>query len=209
MTSELSRTSNCIVRPQPADVISANPRAVRSWLAWVVVAVLAAALAGAMTVAVHYRGEVVALRRQIRPAPAIRPAPELPSSRAVPLSLSSGTARLPPYKSLNGEVTVFSVQAGQQAQIMLSARISGGRPDTRYDLIGFDCDGSVGYQTWATGTTGADGSGDLNGAALTVSLHDSYWLYLSLPSGSAGPGLLGNFTATGQFSAVSAGNPAC
>ena len=210
MTSEVRRVSNCGMKPQPDDVISANPRAVVSWLAWVIVAVLAAALAGAITIAVHYRGEVSALRRETRPAPAIRPAPVHPSGGVVPLTLSSGTARLAPYRSLNGEVTVFSArQTGRQAQIMVSARISGGRPDTRYDLIGADCDGSS-VGAWATGTTGADGSGNLDGTAVTVSLHAYYMLYLKLPSGSPGPSLLGNFTTDGQFSAVgAAGYGAC
>ena len=52
-------------------MISADPRTISSRVAWVmVVALLAAALAGAITAAVHYRGEVAALRRELRSVPA-------------------------------------------------------------------------------------------------------------------------------------------
>lgn len=194
------------MKQQPLDVIVAGPRTISSGAAWLTaVALLAAALAGAIVMAVHYREDVAALHRQLRSVPAS------PPHSGVPLTLSSGTVALPAYRSLNGEVTVFSARyPGRPEQIVLSARISGGRPHTGYALIGFDCAGSsVGYETWGVGVTGADGSGTLSGKALTVSLRDDYWLYLSLPSRSPGPGLLGSFTATGQFSATPAGDPAC
>lgn len=187
-------------------MISANPRTISARVAWVtVVALLVAALGGAIAAAVHYRGEVAGLRRQGRSAPA----PPRPSS--VPLTLSSGTVALPASRSIKGEVTVFAARlSGQSAQIMLSARISGGQPHTSYALIGFDCEGSsVGYQTWGAGVTDAEGTGILNGKSLTVSLTDDYWLYLSPPSRTPGPDLLGSFTASGRFSATPAGNPAC
>jgi len=204
----VSPVSNCYVKPQPVDMISADPRTISSRVAWVmaVVALLAAALAGAITVAVQYRGEVAALRRQLRSVPASHPA------STVPLTLSSRTVALPSYGALNGEVTVFSAKfSGGLARIMPSARISGGMPYTSYALTGFDCAGSSGYQTWAAGVTGADGTGNLSGHALTVSLSDEYWLYLSPSSsgGDLGPGLDGSFTAAGKFSASPAGNPAC
>jgi len=190
------------VKPQPADVISADPRSISSRVAWVMaVALLAAALAGAITVAVHYRGEVASLRRQLHSAPASLP------PGTVPLTLSSRTVALPSYGALNGAVTVFSAKSSKGlAQIMLSGHISGGRPHTSYALMGFDCAGSTGYQTWAAGVTDADGTANLSGPALTASLGDEYWLYLSpASSGSAGPSLLGSLTAAGRFSAVPAG----
>ena len=168
---------------------------------------LAAALAGAITVAVHYRAEAAARRHQ--PA---RPVTATPATPTGPLTLASGTAALPSSGALNGEVTVFSARtSGRQAQIMLSAQISGARPHTRYELIGFDCEGSsAGYQTWATGVTGAGGEGNLTGHALSVSLSDYYWLYLRPPP-ARGPqsSLLGRFSASGKFSGAQAGNPAC
>lgn len=208
MTLGLSPVSNCYVKPQPADVISAGPRTISSRVAWVlaVVALLGAALAGAITVAVHYRGEVASLRRQLHSVPASHP------PGTVPLTLSSRTVALPSYGALNGAVTVVSARfPGGQARIVLSAHISGGRPHTSYAVTGFDCVGSSGYEAWAAGVTDAHGVGNLSGHALTVSLSDEYWLYLSpspLPS-DAGLGLDGVFTAAGKFSASPAGNPAC
>jgi hypothetical protein len=196
------------VKPQPVDVISADPRTISSRAAWVlaVVALLGAALAGAITVAVHYRGEVASLRRQLHSVPASHP------PGTVPLTLSSRTVALPSYGALNGAVTVVSARfPGGPARIVLSAHISGGRPHTSYAVTGFDCAGSPGYETWAAGVTNAHGVGNLSGHALTVSLSDEYWLYLSpssLPS-DAGPGLDGIFTAAGKFSVSPAGNPAC
>jgi len=171
-----------------------------------VVALLAAALAGGITVAVHYRGEVASLRRQLHSVPASHP----PST--VPLMLSSRTVALPSYGALNGAVTVVSAKfSGGLARIVLSAHISGGRPHTSYALIGFDCAGTSGYETWGAGVTDANGTANLSGQALTVSLREEYWLYLSLASSgsAAGRGLDGSFTAAGKFSASPAGNPAC
>lgn len=189
-------------------MISADPRNISSRVAWTIaiVALLAAALAGAITIAVHYRAEVASLRRQVHSVPASHP----PST--VPLTLSSSTVALPSHGALNGAVTVVSAKSsGGQAQIVLSAHISGGRPHTSYALTGFDCAGSPGYQTWAAGVTDADGTGSLSGHAVTVSLTAEYWIYLSLSSsgGNVGPGLDGSFTAAGKFSASPAGNPAC
>ncbi len=169
------------------------------------VALLAAALAGAITVAVHYRAEAAALRRQLRSAP-------LHPRSAVPPRLSSMSAALPSYGALHAEVTVFSARpVGELTQIVLSAHISGGLPNTSYALTGFDCAGSSGYETWAAGVTGADGTANLIGHAWTVSLRDEYWLYLSPSSfqGVAGRGLHGSFTTAGRFSAAPAGYTPC
>ncbi len=193
---------------QPDDVISVNPRTVSCRTASLIaVVLLAAALAGAITVAVHYRGQAAVLHP--RPARTVTAAPP-PTTE--PQTLASGTVALPSSKALNGEVTVFSARTSRTlAQIMLSVQISGGRPHTRYELIGFDCEGSsVGYETWAAGITDAGGRGNLSGKALPVSLSDYYWLYLRLPpSQHPESSLLGSFTAAGKFSASPTGNPAC
>ncbi len=195
------------MRPQPADVISAQPRAVFSRAAWVTVlaGLLAVALAGAITVAVHYRTEAASLRRQLRAASASRP------PGAVPLALSSRTVALPRAGALTAEVTVLSARlsAGLE-QIVLSAHITGGAPHTSYALTGFDCAGGSGYQSWAAGITGAYGAGNLSGHAWPVSPRDEYWLYLSpSSSGSAGPGVHGSFTAAGRWSAIPARAAPC
>jgi hypothetical protein len=170
-----------------------------------VIALFIAALAAAIATAVHYRGEVTSLRRELRSRPAPRP------EANVPLALSATTAWLPSSGSLHGQVTVISAwRSGGHAQIEADAQITGARPGARYVLIGFDCTGSTGYQTWATGVTSAHGSGSLSGPPRAVSLSDQYWLYLSPSSGtSAGPGLRGNFTMARKFSASPAGKTAC
>jgi hypothetical protein len=168
------------------------------------VALLASALAVAITVALHYRGEVAALRGHPPPPPV-----SVPRSGAR-LTLTSSTVALPRHGTLVGVVTVISARSsGDLAQVALSAHITGGRPHTGYTVVGFDCAGSSGYESWAAGVTNADGSGNLTGHAWLVSLRDSYWLYLSPSSGSTGRGLHGSFTAAGRFSAVPAGDPAC
>jgi hypothetical protein len=201
--------SNYSVKPQqPDDVISANPRTIsRPTASLIAIVLLAAALAGAITVAVHYRGQAAALHR--RPARSVT----APLSVATePVTLASGTVALPSSRTLNGNVTVFSVRtSGRLAQIMLSAQISGGRPHTRYELIGFNCEGSsIGYETWAAGVTDAGGRGTLSGQALQVTLSDYYWLYLRLPpSQRPESSLLGSFSPAGKFFASPTGNPAC
>jgi hypothetical protein len=196
------------VKPEPVDIISAEPRTISSRVAWmlaVALLVAVAVLAVAIAVAVHHRAGVAALHRHPHPVAA-----SLPLSTA-PLTPSSKTVTLPSYGALNGAVTVVSAKfsAGLE-QIMLSAHISGGRPHTGYALIGFDCAGSTGYESWAAGVTDAHGSGNLSGHAWTVSLTDEYWLYLSPSSGSGGPGVHVSFTTDGRLSAVvPAGDPAC
>jgi hypothetical protein len=205
LTLVYRRSSNGHVKPEPADIISAEPRTLSSRAGWVLAALLAAALAVAIAVAVHYRAEVTALRQHPRQAAAS------PPPGTVPLALSSRTVTLPSYGTLNGTVTIASARfSGGLEQIVLAAHIRGGRPHTGYTLTGFDCAGSTGYQSWAAGVTDAYGSGNLSGHAWAVSLTDQYWLYLSPSSGLVGPGIHVSFTTAGRFAvAVPAGNPAC
>jgi hypothetical protein len=197
------------VKPEPADMISAEPRTLSSRAGWVLATVLAtvlaAALAAAIAVAVHYRAEVAALRQHPRPVTASRPpAPG-------PVTLSSRTVTLPSYGTLNSLVTIASARfSGGLEQIVVSAHITGGRPHNGYTLYGFDCTGSTGYQPWAAGMTDAHGSGNLTGHAWAVSLTDEYWLYLSPSLGLAGPGIHVSFTTDGRFSVgVPVGEVAC
>jgi hypothetical protein len=201
----VSPVSNGHVKPEPADMISAEPRTLSSRAGWVLAAVLAAALAVAIAVAVHYRAEAAALRQHPRPVTASRPpAPG-------PVTLSSRTVTLPSYGTLNSLVTIASARfSGGLEQIVVSAHITGGRPHNGYTLYGFDCTGSTGYQPWAAGMTDAHGSGNLTGHAWAVSLTDEYWLYLSPSLGLAGPGIHVSFTTDGRFSVgVPVGEVAC
>lgn len=174
-------------------------------MGWVVaVALLAAALAGAVAVAVHYRSQMATLGR-------LRAATRHHSVRAVPLTLGSAAVKLPSRGTLSGGVTILTAKsASGSTQVALSVHIRGARPDTGYVLLAFNCAGSSGYQTWAAGVTNAHGSGTLSGHALSVSPRNEYWLYLSSSSGaSSEAGIRGRFTAAGKFSASPATDPAC
>src|SRR5258708_7910460 len=125
--------SNCRVQStRPADVISADPRAVSSRVAWLtVVVLLAAALMGAILVAVHYRDEAAAVRRQFRSARV-----PVPPSAVSPV-LSSSTAALPSAGPLAGQVTAFVAGSSSGlAQVMVTGRITGGRPPSPDQVVG-------------------------------------------------------------------------
>jgi hypothetical protein len=194
------------VRHQPTDPDPRRGRTNPSPAAWVVaVTLLAAALAGAITVAVHYQGKAETLQRRLSAATGRH------SPRAMPLTLTSKALRLPARGTLSGGVTILAAtSASGLMQIQPSAHISGARPNTGYELTAFNCAGSSGYQTWAVGVTNAHGSAALSGQALSVSPRSEYWLFIN-PSSSgenAEAGLRASFACAG-FSASPAGNPAC
>lgn len=195
------------MRHRAFDSNPGNPRVYPSRVAWVTaVALLVAALAGAVTVAVHYRSEVTALQRHLAQAAGRR------SPGTAPIKLASMAVRLPPRGKLSDRATILTASsASGPTQIELSVHLSGARPHTSYALVAFNCAGSSGYQTWAAGTTNAHGSGTLSGHAMPVSARSQYWLYVSPSSsgGSAEAGLRGGLTASGNFSASPAGDPAC
>jgi hypothetical protein len=174
------------------------------------VLLLAAALAGAIMVAVHYRDEVSALR-QVRPA---RPsAPPRPArARPVPPTLVSEMSTLPSSGPLTVQVTVFTARSSAGlAQVIVTARISGGRPHSRYELVGGDCAGNSAW-AWVAGFTDARGAADLTGHVVTVSLPDEYSLILSGPGlgqSHPGPALHGYFGIARGLSAVGDGFPPC
>jgi len=193
------------VTPESADVISADPRTISARQAWATaVVLLAAALAGAIIVAIHYRGVAIALRHQLHPVSA--PA----SSGTGQPTLSARTVALPSSGVLTGRVTVFSAQSAHGVtRIELAADITGGRPHTRYVLTGNDCAGNAADRSWAAGVTDAQGSAALSGPAWTVSRDGEYWLWLSPSSQIPAPGLHGSFTPGGTVSAFPAGDAPC
>ena len=197
------------MRPaQPADVISAGPRRVSSRAAWLTaVVLLAAALSGAIIVAVHYRGEAAAAHRQLRSARA--PVPPRPA----PPTLSSDTTALRPSGSLTGEVTVFAARSSAGlAQVIVTAWISGGRPHSQYELFGGDCAGNAADHAWAIAVTDARGSAALIGHALTVAVSHEYYLVVGTPGlyhEHPGPAVHGHFGIARGLSAVRAGVAPC
>jgi hypothetical protein len=163
---------------------------------------LALALAGAVLAAVHYRSQAAALRSA---AHAHR--------SAGPVTLFATTAVLPPAGPLAGEVTAVTASpAGGPPQVVVTARITGGRPHARYELYGGDCGAGAAGRTWAAGTTGTDGSANLNGRAQPVQASHEYFLVLTTPGlyqEHPGPAVHGWFQAARGLSAVHGGIAPC
>jgi len=53
---------------------------------------------------------------------------------------------------------------------MVTGKITGGRANSRYELLGGDRAGAAANRIWAAGITDARGSADLTGHAWTVSV---------------------------------------
>ncbi len=198
---------------EPADVISAEPRSVAPRPSWgLAVALLVAALAAAVVMTLHYRDEATAARRQLQSV--TRPAQAGISS----LLLSTSTAVLPGAPPLSGEVTAFAVRSSSGlapvssglARVVVTARITGGRPDVRYELFGGDCAGDAPVHDWAAGRTDAHGSAQLTGRPWTVSVSHRYFLALSSPgSDHPGPAVHGYFGRVHGLSPVRGGIAPC
>jgi hypothetical protein len=186
-------------------VISSNPRTVPGYVAWLAtVALLATALAVTIVMAACYHAQVGTLRHQLSSVhPAYSPVAGQPA-------LSLRTFALPSAGAVTGEVTVFFAQSvGGTAQIMLSAHINGGRPRTRYTLIGNDCVSNGPDRSWSSGVSNGLGSADLSGHAWMVNRSDEYWLWLSPSPHSYSPGLHGTFAPDRGLSTFPAGQAPC
>jgi hypothetical protein len=170
-----------------------------------VVALLAAALAAAIVITLHYRGEAAAAHRQLQSVTG--PA----QAGMASLLLSTSTAVLPGAPPLSGEVTAFAVRSSSgPARVVVTARISGGRPDVRYELFGGDCAGDAPVHDWAAGITDAHGSAELTGRPRTVSVSHRYFLALSAPgSDHPGPAVHGYFGRIHGLSPVRGGIAPC
>jgi hypothetical protein len=191
---------------EPADVISADPRSVPLRPAWgLAVALLVAALAVAVAATLHYRDEATAAHRQLQSATG-------PAQAGIAsLLLSTSTAVLPGAPPLSGEVTAFAVRSSSGlARVVVTARITGGQPDVRYELFGGDCAGDAPVHDWAAGSTDAHGSAQLTGRPWTVSVGHRYFLALSSPgSDHPGPAVHGYFGRVHGLSPVRGGIAPC
>jgi hypothetical protein len=164
---------------------------------------LAAALVGTALLATHYRGEAASLRSAAAHI----------HQRIAPVTLSAAMAELPPVGWLAGEVVaVIAGRAGGQAQVVVTAQITGGRAHARYELSGGDCAGSVPDHVWAAGTTSTGGSATLTGDAQVVRLSHEYYFLLTGPGialGQLGPGVHGWFGVAHGLAPVGDGRAPC
>jgi hypothetical protein len=196
-------------RDADADIITAGrePRlhhARPGRLFWLLVIAQTAALIALIAVALHYRAEA-SRPGQGRPPAAGPRAPVLPEMSSIMLRLPAG----PP---VGGTVliTAAAQPGGDRAQFMVSALLTGGQPDTVYDLVGNDCSmlAPLPDHVWATGLTNAAGAAQLSGYAWTGAVADQYWLALSPSPVYASPGLRGRF-AQGSAEPFPAGQAPC
>lgn len=191
---------------EPADVISADPRSVALRPVWgLTVALLVAALAAAVVMTLHYREEATAAHRQ-------RQSVTGPVQAGIAsLLLSTSTAALPGAPPWSGEVTAFAVRSSSGlARVVVTVRITGGRPDVRYELFGGDCADDASVHDWAAGSTDAHGSAQLTGRPWTVSVSHRYFLALSSPgSDHPGPAVHGYFGRVHGLSPVQGGVAPC
>jgi hypothetical protein len=171
---------------------------------WLLVITETVVLAASVLIALHYRSQVGGPPRGGPPvtSSAGSAMPEL-TSVALPLPVAGGVVG-------TVVITAAAVPGAALAQFTVSAVITGGMPDTFYDLIGNDCSSAspLGNHVWATGLTGADGTADLVGYSWAGAVTDRYWLTLDPSSVSAPPGLRGQF-AEGLAVPFPAGQPPC
>jgi hypothetical protein len=147
-----------------------------------------AALVGLVAVALHYRTEAGRLHHG-RPAAIGRTvSPPLPQ-------MTSAALRLPADGTIGGTVliTAAAQPGADRAQFTVSAHITGGRPDTVYNLTGNDCSAGLPAHVWATRLTDAVGTAELTGHPWTGAVADEYWLALTPSPASPRPGLRGQF----------------
>jgi hypothetical protein len=123
------------------------------------------------------------------------------------------TVALPPAGPLAGEVTAVAINPSRgQAQVIVTARITGGRPHDRYELYGSDCAPGTADRIWASDTTSMNGSADLAGRAQAVQTSHEYFLTLAAPGlyqDHPGPAVHGWFRAARGLSAVRGGIAPC
>jgi hypothetical protein len=148
-----------------------------------------AALIALIVVALHYRAEAGQLHHR-------RPSTTSPPSVTVP-EVTSRMFRLPAEATITGTVliTAAAEPGADRAQFVLSAVITGARPDTVYVLTGNDCSAvaQLPDHAWATGLTDANGTAVLTGHPWTGAVADHYWLALNPSPVSPPPGLHGTF----------------
>jgi hypothetical protein len=164
----------------------------------------AAALIAVIPVAVHYHAEATVPRHGRMPAAGQR-APVFPE-------LTTVTLRLPAHRPIGGTVliTAAAEPGADRAQFVVSAVLTGGQPDTVYDLVGNDCSALAPLpdHVWATGLTDAVGTARLTGYAWTGAVADQYWLALTPAPAYGSPGLRGRF-AQGRAAPYPAGRAPC
>lgn len=190
--------------PDPApDVISAGHQAGPVRLAWVAaVIVLAAALAGAALAAVHYRGEVAALR-----SAAAQPAGTITviNENELPVQLSQARSALLAIRWLRagrGPVTAWLD--------LVAVGLPGG---IDYTVAAGDCRNGHPHGLGAGSSSGASGGVagivELSVDSLRADPASVLWVRVATVTGVQLGGVRGSFWPPGNVTAIRPGQPSC
>jgi hypothetical protein len=79
---------------------------------------------------------------------------------------------------LRVELVAVTTASSKNGRLVVTARLSGGRPGVRYTLSGGNCDATTNHPAWAAGTADAQGNADLAGPTWTVPTNGQYFLNL-------------------------------
>jgi hypothetical protein len=177
----------------------------RCLIAWAFMA-LGAGLMIAILAAVHYHAQANGLRH----LPRSPHSPAAVAAAALP-RVSSSTVALPEDGPIRGKVAIVMVDhmPGGNAELLIMAYISGGRPRTRYALMGSDCLSDSADHLWASGVTNNQGIAVLTGPSWTSNPRDYYWTWTQPSAGATPPPALHGPSATGYATALKADRVLC
>jgi len=168
--------------------------------------VLGVGLVIATLAAVHYHTQANGLRH----LPRSPHSPGAVAAAALP-RVSSNTVALPEDGPIRGKVAVVMVDRipGGNAELLIMAYISGGKPRTSYALMGSDCLSNSADHLWASGVTNNQGIAVLTGPSWTSNSRDYYWTWTQPSAGTTPPPALHGPSATGYATALKADRVLC
>jgi hypothetical protein len=156
--------------------------------------------------AVHYHAQANGLRYLPR-----SPSTQAAIATAALPRVSSSTVALPEDGPIRGKVAIVMVDhmPSGNAELLIMAYISGGRPRTRYALMGSDCLSNSADHLWASGVTNNQGIAVLTGPSWTSNSRDYYWTWTQPSAGTTPPPALHGPSATGYATALKADRVLC
>jgi hypothetical protein len=156
--------------------------------------------------AVHYHAQANGLRHLPR-----SPSTQAAIATAALPRVSSSTVALPEDGPIRGKVAIVMVDhmPSGNAELLIMAYISGGRPRTRYALMGSDCLSNSADHLWASGVTNNQGIAVLTGPSWTSNSRDYYWTWTQPSAGTTPPPALHGPSATGYATALKADRVLC
>jgi hypothetical protein len=125
--------------------------------------------------------------------------------------VSSSTVALPEDGPIRGKVAIVMVDhiPGGNAELLIMAYISGGKPRTSYALMGSDCLSNSADHLWASGVTNNQGIAVLTGPSWTSNSRDYYWTWTQPSARTTPPPALHGPSATGYATALKADRVLC